>query len=463
MLVLAALAAAAPACGRTPDLDPLLPPTSAPPTELLPVFTQTVNNDIDIVFMIDNSRSMQEEQANLRRNFPVFTAALKNLPQGLPNVHIGVVSSNLGSGRANARGCMGDGDGGRFQSEPRAQGGSCAGPRGKYIIAVGPNHNFDGDVDQAFACIAELGTSGCGFEQPLASLRQALDPDEAPPENEGFLREEAVLALILLTDEDDCSVPPDSDLLVTSSSDPRGPLSSFRCAEFGHICGDSRPPRTPAGPLTDCRSAEDGVLLNVSELAEFFKTLKADPNDVMVAAIAGPPTPYTIRLGQEGTGSGSRLVPLLAPSCTSANGSATPAVRVNEFADAFGLNGNFFSICADDFTPVMARIGDEVARRANLECLVGRAADVDGAAPGLQPHCQVFDETRTSAGTVRTLIPACDEGRGAPCWRIETAAKCAPSEQRMLVDRAGTVPPPSTRIRVICETCEKPGDRRCDP
>ena len=61
MVLLGVLAAFGAGCGRTPELQPLLPVGSQPPIGLLPVFTQTVNNDIDIVFMIDNSGSMKEE------------------------------------------------------------------------------------------------------------------------------------------------------------------------------------------------------------------------------------------------------------------------------------------------------------------------------------------------------------------------------------------------------------------
>ncbi|MBC8132260.1 MAG: VWA domain-containing protein, partial [Deltaproteobacteria bacterium] len=260
-------------CGRTPDLQPRRAIGSLPAMDLLPVFTQTVNNDIDVLFLIDNSGSMKEEQENLRRNFPAFTQVLKNLPQGLPNVHIAVVSSDMGAGRfTTVPGCPGPGDAGRFQSA--ARGVNCTGPRGSYISAVGSVRNFDGDIDQVFSCIAPLGTSGCGFEHQLQALRTALDPDLMPLDNRGFLRDEAVLAIVLLTDEDDCSAPPSSNLFDpgdTLVSDPLGPVSSFRCNEFGHLCAGQPPNRTAATNLRDCHSAEDGRLIRISEFVDFFK------------------------------------------------------------------------------------------------------------------------------------------------------------------------------------------------
>jgi hypothetical protein len=459
LAVFAAAMLAAGACGRTPDLQPTPRIGRQPATKLLPVFTQSVNNDIDILFLIDNSMSMKEEQDNLRKNFPVLTRVLKDLPQGLPNVHIAVVSSDLGAGLLNdVPGCVGDGDRGRFQNTPRA---------GSYLSAVGPDRNFDGDIVQAFACIAALGTGGCGFEHQLQALRAALDPELMPEENRGFLRENAVLAMVLLTDEDDCSAPRDTNgnnTLFDSSdlaSQSLGPLSSFRCNEFGHLCDGKRPPRTPAANLQQCRSAEDGRLLRIADLVEFFKTLKADPNDIMVAAVTGPPTPYAVELVRQPGGRGAAATqPQVVPSCRSANGTADPAVRINQFVEAFGANGSMHSICADDFTPVMKRIGEEVARRASLECLSAPIADFDPDTAGVQARCEVFDETQFEGSTLRELIPACSDAP-PPCWRIQPASKCALSGTQMVVDRGGVPPVAGTRINVICETCESPTDSRC--
>lgn len=468
LLAFASLAAVTTAdlgCGRTPDLQPRTPLGNLPALDLLPIFTQTVNNDIDIVFMIDNSGSMTEEQDNLRRNFPAFTRVLKNLPQGLPNLHLAVVSSDLGAGPFDkVDNCHRKGDGGRFQNA--ARGGNCVGPRGSFISAVGPDRNFDGDIDQVFSCIAPLGTKGCGFEHQLQSVRAALDPELMPAENAGFLRDDAVLAIVLLTDEDDCSAPANTTLFdpaQESISDPLGPLDSFRCNEFGHLCAGKRPPRTDASELKDCHSAEDGRLVKISELVTFFKGLKANPNDVIVAVVTGPTAPYSVKTKATRTTKGIELQPKISPSCMSANGSASPAVRLHDFVDAFGANGTFLSICADDFTPVMDHIGHEVARRASLECLAAPVADVDAGTPGIQGHCQVFDEIPAGGATLRALIPQCGAGVAAPCWHVDPSPTCEKSGVQMVVDRGGIAPEPGTRLNVACETCDQPGDPRCAP
>ena len=285
-----------------------------------------------------------------------------------------------------------------------------------------------------------------------------------PPENRGFLRDEAVLAVVLLTDEDDCSAPANSPLFDPSQDTPDAPLGrldSFRCNEFGHLCGGAPPPRTAASNLQMCTSAEDGRLVRVSEIADFLKSLKADPNDVMVAAITGPPTPYSVDVRSTPNQSGVvQPAPEIVPSCTSANGSAAPAVRIRELVDAFGVNGTFLSICADDFRPAMTRIGQEIARRASLECLIQRPADVDPDLPGLQPNCQVVDERQVNGAAVRATIPACATS-APPCWRVQADAKCPRSATDMIVDRAGVPPDANTRVHVTCETCADAADPRC--
>src|SRR5262249_59114045 len=90
----------------------------------------------------------------------------------------------------------------------------------------------------------------------LAAVERALGPN-APSGNAGFLRDYAFLGIVLITDEDDCSAPADSQLFdpsQNSNADPLGPLASFRCTEFGILCGGQSPPRLAAGPLSNCVS-----------------------------------------------------------------------------------------------------------------------------------------------------------------------------------------------------------------
>ena len=75
------------------------------------------NRDLDILFVIDNSGSMAEQQASLAANFPRMIDVLEQLDGGLPNLHIGVTTSDMGSStttgakspRSPAMGTIGNG------------------------------------------------------------------------------------------------------------------------------------------------------------------------------------------------------------------------------------------------------------------------------------------------------------------------------------------------------------------
>ncbi len=472
MLALAAASAAA-ACGRT-QLDELEPLPTGSKIPTVPTFDESVNSDLDIIFLIDNSGSMREEQDNISRNFPVFISALESLPEGLPNVHIGVLSSDLGAGRfagSAVEGCTRvGGDGAIFQSTPRGRNGTCASaPKGgdSYLTVNGSKQNFDGSVSDALSCIAQLGTRGCGFEHQLGAIWKALGGDgKMPAQNKGFLRDDALLAIVILTDEDDCSAPDDTDLfdpMQTLITDPLGPLDSYRCNEFGHLCNGVPPPRTMvAANLMSCVSNENGPLMPVGGLVDFFKSLKASPDDVIVAAITGPTTPYDVRLvstRSRETGA-VELEPRIQPSCMSSNGSAAPAVRLQQFVSAFGVNGSVESICDGDFSPAMARIGDKIAGRVRHQCLENPPVDRDPARAGIQANCEVYEETTTSDGVIRAAIRSCDVAP-APCWHIQPDATCPGTGLEVIVDRGSTPAAPRTRVTVLCETCDSAEDPRC--
>src|SRR5438132_3606142 len=57
----------------------------------------TLNRDIDILFLVDDSPSMADKQANLEANFHRFIEVLETIDGGLPNVHIAVATSDLGT------------------------------------------------------------------------------------------------------------------------------------------------------------------------------------------------------------------------------------------------------------------------------------------------------------------------------------------------------------------------------
>src|SRR5688572_17826893 len=63
-------------------------------------FTVALNENLDLLFVIDDSGSMEREQDQLLANFQRMIDALENLPTGMPNVHIGVISTDVGAGES---------------------------------------------------------------------------------------------------------------------------------------------------------------------------------------------------------------------------------------------------------------------------------------------------------------------------------------------------------------------------
>ncbi|MES1172424.1 MAG: hypothetical protein ABUL77_04230 [Bacteroidota bacterium] len=349
--------------------------TTTPPRDA--ETARPVTRDLDLLFMIDTSKSMEPLQKKLAERLPDFMEVLKNLPGGLPDVHVAVISSALGAGIfGNVSGCFPGSpgnDGGKFQ---HAAGCSALPPDQTFIRSAGGVNNFTGDISDVFTCIALLGDSGCGFEHQFESTRQALRKaaDAGDPDNGGFLRPNANLAIVMLTNEDDCSVSADSTLFDPSSlsvTDPSGlgGLQSYRCNEFGHLCGGRRPPHTLPASMTleGCVAAEGkGRLTTVGEFVDFLRGIKpGQPDKVFVAAIAGPATPYAVEPGVFVLGDGSRETqPRVAHSCQQTTGEyADPGVRIKQWVDAFGANGTFQPICADDFKPALVAIAQAIAQK----------------------------------------------------------------------------------------------------
>jgi hypothetical protein len=428
-----------------------------------PAFAQSPYAKADILFMVDDSSSMAPLQAKLAAGFSDFMTALEHLPGGTPDLHIGVISSSMGAGRnPSIDHCPQGGDQGVLHNQP--VGATCTGVQlADRFIAVHTDAasgqlvtNYGaGPLADAFGCIAALGDGGCGFEHQLESVLRALGADgtPAPPENLGFLRPDAFLAVILVTNEDDCSAPPDSDLFDSSSaivSDPLGPLQSYRCNEFGHLCAiDGKlqhPPRNMAtGDLFGCRSAEDGRLLRVKDVTTALKAVKSDPARLFVAAITGPATPYRVALGPAQVKGDPSMWPFIMHSCVAKDDSfADPAVRLAQLVGAFDVHGLVASICDDTMGPVLQTISTRFSRPMDAAC-------VPPPAPG--GGCTVVDRFVNADGTrSATRVPSCGDTAGvAPCWElVDDLAACGADARRLWVNRSDANAPTMLITAIDC-------------
>ena len=72
---------------------PIVQPTGT----LSNVQTYHQNNKLDLLCMSDDSSSMRTMQQKLREQLQNFMNVLQDTPNGLPDIHIGVVSSDMGA------------------------------------------------------------------------------------------------------------------------------------------------------------------------------------------------------------------------------------------------------------------------------------------------------------------------------------------------------------------------------
>jgi hypothetical protein len=85
---------------------------------------------------------------------------------------------------------------------------------------------------------------------------------------------------------------------------------------------------------------------------------------VLVAAIAGPATPYSVHWMNPLTADPGGPWPSISNSCPESNGTlATPAVRLAQWASAFGTNGQLLSVCSDNFAPALQLLAERLNQR----------------------------------------------------------------------------------------------------
>jgi len=415
-----------------------------------------VHHDVDILFLIDDSPGMALAQNNLIRNFPTFMAQLQANPAGMPGLHIAVVSSDLGAGDGSIPGCNNTGGKqGVFQHTPR---GTCnasnLGPGATFISNVDGVANYTGDIGDVFRCIASLGESGCGFGHQFGALQRALGADDLggpPTENNGFLRPDAALAIVMLTNQDDCSAalgygPNDRIPLFDTGSNltmasQLGPPIHFRCNEFGHMCSlrglaPMHPDRDAPNQNVNASVAygncvsndSEGYLLSATDTANRIKSLKIDASRMVVASIQGDAGPYSVHWTNPSPvdtscGSASCPWPEVTHSCTAADGSyGDPGVRIAQFAGEFGFNGSRASICDGTFATSLDRVARQINQVLGPSCIPG-AIGLNSAG---QPDCRVVEQLTDSSGrNVGHTVPSCTEVDGAaPCWQLGTDASC---------------------------------------
>jgi hypothetical protein len=210
---------------------------------------EPVPSKVDILVLVDNSGSMAQEQCALTLRFPELVIDLLDPPLDygsdpprpshppVEDLNIGVISSDMGAMGFALPSCERDpldGDDGCFLHWPSPAVAGCHDGYPAFLSRNELNAATYSSEQMArdFTCLATLGTAGCNFEQPLAALEKALFDNAAPGGcNEGFLRPDSLLMLIVVTDEDDCSVDPAHPEMFDERREDLGHVN-LRCHRF---------------------------------------------------------------------------------------------------------------------------------------------------------------------------------------------------------------------------------------
>ena len=188
--------------------------------------TQVTIPAVDVLWIIDNSGSMAEEQRALRDNFTSFMQYFTD--SGL-DYHVGVVSTDMDNKKES----------GKLVDDSSHS--------GRYI-----DTSMSGDEAVAsFRDRADLGTFGSSYECGLDAAYVALT-DERDRTNSGFYRPEASLSMVVISDEHDQSA--DNRLGVGSTSEfiswAEGLKTKEGMVSFSSIVGLTN---------ADCPEAEKGM------------------------------------------------------------------------------------------------------------------------------------------------------------------------------------------------------------
>ncbi len=142
-----------------------------------------VDDTVDLLFVVDNSCSMSDEQQALAAAGQQFLGALQ--ASGL-DFHLGVVSTDM----TDDQGRLAEAYGYRWVERTTA------------------------NPALVFAELLQLGTTGSGLEKGTDAVYAAVETEGAPGRhNDGFFRDEASLLVTAVTDEEDMSTRSTEDFV----------------------------------------------------------------------------------------------------------------------------------------------------------------------------------------------------------------------------------------------------------
>jgi hypothetical protein len=231
---------------------------------------------LDLLIVVDNSSSMTDKQEVLAKAVPDLVNRLANPALGIEDMHVGVVTSSLGGHGANT--CTtGDNDDRGHLLATLPRGTSLNLPAG--FASWARPATTDTLVANVQGMITAVGEAGCGLEATLESMyRFLIDPkpsasvtlstcpggtgscatptgvdSELLAERPAFLRPDSAIAIVLISDENDCSIIDGGQNYYAADLDVFLPKAAAVCDQNPndpccHSCATAGPSSCPADP-----------------------------------------------------------------------------------------------------------------------------------------------------------------------------------------------------------------------
>ncbi|HVU03807.1 MAG TPA: hypothetical protein VHE30_18740 [Polyangiaceae bacterium] len=260
------------------------------------------SSKLDLLLVVDNSISMADKQKVLEKTVPDLIRVLTSVGSGVNDLHVGVITSSLGDHGDNNT-CPSDdtnagGDITREQQDDHAhlvptrpRGASLGLPD---VLSWSRGADSGTLVTQVQGVVAASSEFGCGLESQLESMYRFL-ADPAPPasiekvacpgtndvtrtpcaqptgldsallaQRAEFLRPDSAVGIVLLTDENDCSIRDTQQFFYAARQDIVLPNAASVCATNPndpccYSCAASPPAGCAADPACTARQPDPNL------------------------------------------------------------------------------------------------------------------------------------------------------------------------------------------------------------
>jgi len=472
-----------------------------------------INRGVDILFVVDDTSSMDTAQTRLAAGLGSFVEVLER-PGVAANYRIAFTTTDDGnpacqgatpeSGALRLDSCrsrleeFGDGQACTascpeavtdIETLPTALDASDEPRSREWLESIEGRKNLPVGLSmtQALQCASPQGLDGCGFESPLEAMWKALRRSATGGDAaQGFMRASAILSVVHVTDGSECSLNPDweeaflptGERVFWSDPEAEAPTAAV-CWNAGVVCEGT-------SPYESCRSvdlditfaevpsadAEDLAVLRpmsryIGQLEEIEANKQAitPEQQVIVSIIAGVGSDGGVTY-QDAADPQLQQDFGIGPGCEGEGGPAVPPVRLRELAQAFEVSGrqNVFSICDADYSPALTTIAEAIAEQIRPTCFPACAADTDPSTEELEPSCTLIQESPNVDGSFDQIeVPPCEPDGSVPagvdsCYvalsgeaRHEFCIDAGFNLELEIVRREGVALPEGTAILPQCE------------